>query len=127
NLGQKSGVLCGEGIWRWRLSEFARYQEQKTFSELIGKIVQYLSVKTDNRLFRLHPAKSFFMEDDPITFEAEVYNPSFEPVSDAVIEMRVRDSLRREYVYQFQPRGNEYYLDASHLPAGTYNYQAQTK
>jgi hypothetical protein len=40
---RKIAVLIGEGIWRWRLNEFADTGNTVAFDELFSKLVQYLS------------------------------------------------------------------------------------
>lgn len=124
---QKSAILAGEGIWRWYLQEYSNTQNHETVDELVNKVVQYLSVKTDSRPFRVRPAKNLFFEDEHVSFEAEVYNQSFEPVKDALVEMKIRDADGKAFNFTFQPRGNAYALDAGLLPAGTYTYTAHTK
>ena len=47
----KSGVLLGEGLWRWRLFEYSKNEDTKFFDELILKSVQFLSSKEDRRKF----------------------------------------------------------------------------
>src|SRR5207302_2359485 len=85
------------------------------------------SAKTDNRLFRVRPAKNMFFEDEKISFDAEVYNQSFDPIKDALVKMTIRDENGKEYDFNFLPKGNGYFLDAGYLPSGSYTYVAQTK
>jgi hypothetical protein len=124
---QKVGVLCGEGIWKWFMFDYAANQNHKASDEFIDKTIQYLSAKTDNRLFRVRPAKNMFFEDEKITFDAEVYNKSFDPIKDALVKMTFRNENGKVFDYNFQPRGNAYFLDAGYLPSGSYTYTAQTK
>lgn len=125
NNKQKTGILCGEGIWKWFMFDYAANQNFKASDEIIDKTIQYLSVKTDNRLFRLRPSKNLFYEDDKITFEAEAYNESYEPQKDAVIAMKIKNEAGKTFDYTFQPQGNTYTLDAGFMPAGVYTYNAQ--
>lgn len=127
NTKQKIGVLCGEGIWKWFMFDYAANQNHKASDEIIDKTIQYLSAKTDNRLFRVRPAKNMFFEDEKITFDAEVYNKSFDPIKDALVKMSIKDENGKVFDYNFQPRGNGYSLDAGYLPSGSYTYFAQTK
>jgi hypothetical protein len=127
NNKQKVGVLCGEGIWKWFMFDFAANQNHKASDEIVDKTIQYLSAKTDNRLFRVRPAKNMFFEDEKITFEAEVYNKSFDPIKDALVKMSIRDENGKVFDFNFTPRENGYFLDAGYLPSGSYSYTAQTK
>jgi len=127
NPKQKIGVLCGEGIWKWFMFDYATNLNHKASDEVIDKTIQYLSAKTDNRLFRIRPSKNMFFEDEKISFDGEVYNKSFDPIKDALIKMNIRDENGKVFDYNFMPRGNGYYLDAGYLPSGSYTYTAQTK
>lgn len=40
---RKLAVLIGEGLWRWRLNEFADNGNTQMFDELFSKLIQYLS------------------------------------------------------------------------------------
>lgn len=124
---QKTGIITGEGIWKWFMFDFAANHNQKASDEIFNKAIQYLSTKTDNRLFRVHAAKNLFYEDERIGFDAEVYNQSYEPVKDALIRMNIRNEQGKEFSFNFQPSANGYTLDAGYLPAGTYTYRAETK
>jgi hypothetical protein len=124
---QKTGIITGEGIWKWFMFDFAANHNQKASDEIFNKAIQYLSTKTDNRLFRAHATKNLFYEDERISFDAEVYNQSYEPIKDALIKMNIRNEQGKEFSFNFQPSTNGYTLDAGYLPAGTYTYKAETK
>ena len=125
NSKQKTGILCGEGIWKWFIFDYAANLNFKASDEIIDKTIQYLSVKNDNRLFRLRPTRNLFYDDDKVSFEGEVYNESYEPQKDAVIQMKIKNEAGKTFEYTFQPRGTSYFLDAGFLPAGVYTYNAQ--
>ena len=124
---QKTGVLCGEGIWKWFLSDYETNQNQKASDEIIDKTIQYLSAKSDNRLFRVRPARNMFYEDEKITFNGEVYNKSFDPIKNALVKITIKDENGKLFDFNFQPKGDGYYLDAGYLPSGSYSYTAETK
>jgi hypothetical protein len=126
NNKQKTGILCGEGIWKWFILDYATNQNFKASDEIIDKTIQYLSVKTDNRLFRVRPSRNLFYEDDRISFESEVYNESYEPVKDAAVQMTIKNEAGKSFDFTFQPRGTTYFLDAGFMPSGVYTYHAQT-
>ncbi|MEX0968130.1 MAG: hypothetical protein WD077_12895 [Bacteroidia bacterium] len=118
----KTGVIAGEGIWRWYLHNFLETGNHKAMEELLSKTIQYLSLRADKRFFRLQPAKNIFFENEAVRFEAEVYNQSYEPVQDAQVRLTLRDTAGNEYNYAFVPARNRYSLNAGYLPAGSYDY-----
>ncbi|MCX6351937.1 MAG: hypothetical protein NTX03_08740 [Bacteroidetes bacterium] len=127
NKNQKTGILCGEGIYKWFMADYAKNQNFKASDEIIDKTVQYLSLKSDNRLFRVRTSHTVFYEDDRVSFDAEAYNSSYEPQKDAVIGMEIINEKGKAFTYTFQPKGNAYSLDAGFMPPGIYAYKSSTK
>jgi len=48
---QRSGVVAGEGIWRWRLMSYQINNEHNTFDDFVIKTAQYLMVSNDRSNF----------------------------------------------------------------------------
>ncbi len=120
----KTGVLGGEGIWRWRLFDFLQNQNHEHFDELMGKVVQYLSLKEDKRRFRVSLSKNIFDENEPVYFDAELYNQSFELVNEPDASLVVTDGSGKAYNFTFNKAGNAYRLNAGILPVGNYQFTA---
>ena len=124
--GIKTGLLLGEGLWKWRLFDYLQHQNHDMFDELIGKTVQYLSVKEDKRKFRVNQDKNIYNENEPLTFGAELYNDNYELTNDPDVSMSIRNSEGKEFPYTFNKLGKAYSLNAGILPVGAYNYTANT-
>lgn len=122
--GIKTGILLGEGLWRWRLFDFLQHQNHEIFDELIGKTVQYLSVKEDKRKFRVTLDKNIFNENEPVTFGGELYNDNYELTNEPDVAMVIRNREGKEFTYTFNKLGKAYTLNAGILPVGPYNYKA---
>jgi len=120
----KVGVLAAEGIWKWRLFDFLQNEDHELYNELVGKVVQYLSLKEDKRRFRVSLSKNIFDENENIYFDAELYNKSFELVNDPDASLTITDSDGKEYSYTFNKTGNAYRLNAGILPVGNYTFEA---
>lgn len=123
---QKTAVLTAEGIWRWRLFDYMKDNNNETLSAFISKTVQYLAVKEDKRKFRVNQRKKIFNENENITFDAELYNNSYELINEPDATMRIVDAEGKVYPYTFSKSGNAYELDAGILPVGAYSYAAKT-
>ncbi len=119
----KIGVLAAEGIWKWRLFDYLQNQNHELFNELIGKAVQYLSLKEDKRRFRVSLAKNIFDENENIYFDAELYNRSFELVNEPDASLVITDQEGKEYDFTFNKSGNAYRLNAGILPVGNYSFR----
>jgi hypothetical protein len=124
--GIKTGVFMGEGLWRWRLFDFLQHQNHELFNELIGKTVQYLSVKEDKRKFRINQDKNIFKENDPVTFGAELYNANYELTNEPDVSIVIKNRDGKEFPYTFNKLGKAYSLSAGILPVGSYTYKAFT-
>ena len=125
SLNNRTAVLLGEGIWRWRLNEFLQKQNHETVDELVNKTIQYLSASADKRQFRVN-TKNIFDETEPIEMNAELYNESFEPVTTAEVTIEIKNAEGIVYPFTFSPVGTAYKLRAGLLPVGDYTYIART-
>jgi hypothetical protein len=121
----KYGVVYGEGIWKWRLSEFSRTGEQKGFSELITKTSQYLLVKQNTSALRITLPKRF-TKNEEIQVNASFYNESMEPITKPQIAFTVKDEEGKVSRFQFGVSGNMYRLSTGSLAAGKYEWTAST-
>lgn len=122
--GVRTAILTGTGIWRWRLFDYLERKNHNRFDELISQVVQYLSLKDDKRRFRVSLAKNIFDENEPIIFDAELYNENYELVNAPTAQLVVTDNDGKEYSYTFNTTGNGYRLNAGILPVGNYRYRA---
>ena len=123
--GKKIGIICGEGVWRWRLNEFAQNKNFDATDELLNKCVQFLTVKGDKRRFRVHTPKNVFNANEAIQIDAELYNESYVLVNDVDATCAVKGSDNKEYSFIFDKTINAYTLNAGILPVGNYTVNAK--
>ncbi|MCX6297081.1 MAG: hypothetical protein NTX97_13675, partial [Bacteroidetes bacterium] len=122
----KVALFTGEGIWRWRLQDFAAHGNHLAFDEFVSKTVQYLSVKEDKSFFKVLGKNNFF-ENEAIEFEAEVYNESYELINDPEVNIVFTNANNKKFNYSFSKTLNAYRLNAGMMPVGEYKYEAQVK
>lgn len=122
---RKSATITGEGIWRWRMANYAKAGNQQAFDDLFTKIIQYLAVKEDKSQFRVL-MKNNFNENEIVEIDAELYNDSYQLVNDPEVNIVITDENRKDYPYSFTRTSNAYYLNAGNLPPGNYTYKAST-
>lgn len=120
---QKSAALLGEGIWRWRLYNYAKFENHEAFDSFVASVVQYLSLKEDKRLFRIF-APTEVMENERLIFNAELYNAAYQPINNVDALLQIEDADGNEFPFTFSPSNTGYRLDAGALPVGNYNYRA---
>jgi len=122
----KNAVFAGEGIWRWRMYDYQGDNQLETIEELFGKTIQYLSVKSDKRKFRTNSSKNLYYENERITFDAELYNDSYELVNDSDVSLSIFDEAEKEFPFIFNKTANAYKLDAGVFSVGTYTFKSKT-
>lgn len=123
----KSGILLGEGLYRWRMYEFSRTGRTEVTDELFLKFIQFLATPDDKRRFRCFTLKPEFSDHEPVLFESQVYNEIYEPVYGNVIELTISDEQNRRstYSYMLQPSSARYAVQG--LKEGAYRFTATTE
>ncbi len=122
--GRKTGFVLGEGIWRWRLFDYYQNQNHILFNELVNQLVQYLALRQneDNFMIDFNPV---YDETDDIILKAEVYNDAYERINTEEITAIITNSQGEELEYTFDVQGENYLLNAGHLPMGDYSFDAE--
>ena len=131
NDGRRYAFITGEGLWRWRLSDWQQYNTHDDFDQLISKIVSFTALRLDKE--RLHvEVKHLFGQNEPVVIDAQLYNENFEMVNTPDVEFIVDrvdyngNSDSRRSTYQFNRRGDSYSLNIGTLLPGSYRYTART-
>ncbi|WP_147384306.1 hypothetical protein [Maribellus luteus] len=122
--GRKVGFILGEGIWRWRLFDYYQHQSHDRFNELINQLIQYLALREneDNFIVEFTPVYS---ETDDVILNAEVYNDAFERITTGEVNIALKNSNDEDFNFTFDVQGEDYYLNAGHLPLGDYTFEAK--
>ena len=124
--GYRSGFIAGEGYWKWWLSNFEKMSNHNACKELMAKTVQYLAIKTDKRKFRLSPVQPSFNENEPVAFQAEVYNDNYEATTREEVSLELKSESGKVYPYTFSSQGDGYRLNAGIMAPGKYSYKGKT-
>lgn len=119
----KMGVLAAEGIWKWRLFDYLQHQNHELTSELISKSVQYLTLKEDKRKFRVSVNKNIFNENEPLFFDAELYNNSYELINEPDATITITNEEGKNYNFTFNKKNKAYSLNAGLFPVGNYSFR----
>lgn len=123
--GQKIAVLTGEGIWQWRIQEFADKGNWNATDELLRKVIGLISAKDDKRKFRFQPLQRQYEEGEEVRFQAEFYNDLMEPVFGKTVTLELKPSEGKTNSFNFSTSegGNTFSVGA--LVEGVYKYQAR--
>jgi len=122
----KTGLIAGEGIWKWRLNNYLQTGNQTAFNELVNKTIQYLSVKVDKGRFRVNTQNKFF-ENENVEFDAEVYNDSYELINDPEVKLSISNAENKTFPFTFSRTAHAYHINAGVFPVGEYRFNSQVK
>ncbi len=124
---RKSAVLTAEGIWQWRLEEFALTDKQEIVDEVFMKTLQLISIKDDKRKLRVYPVSREFSVDEKIVFENEAYNDIYERIYNQSIRLEITDEKGTTKSYNYTISQDNTRFEISGLGEGVYRYKAATQ
>ena len=125
--GVKSAFLLGEGIWKWRMQEYALNESTESFDELFSKTIQYLSTKVDKRKFKCYPTANEYTENQTVIFRSEVYNEIYERTYGLPIQITVKGEKEFVKDFSYSPSSAYSQLEMSNFPPGLYEYVAKVR
>lgn len=122
NVTQRTAVLLGEGIWKWRLHHFAQTENFKDFDIFVNKITQYLA--TDNKKKSLivnH--ENFYNSGESIEISAQYFNKNYEFDENARVSISVKNTTTNQSKsYDLLKSHNYYKVNLDGLEAGKYSF-----
>lgn len=122
----KSAVFVGTGLWKWRLQEGLLQSEEMAVDELVGKVIQYLSTKTDKRRFRVNTTAAEYSDIEDVIIETEVYNDIYESIYGQTIDLVVTDENGEKMSYTYLNSSPYFKYHITDLKEGSYKYVAST-
>ena len=125
--GEKTAFLYGEGLWKWRLSDYEENENHNASNEIINKTIQFLTNKEDKRKFKAYPTQNKYDEDEPVKFYAELYNANYEAIVNKNVQLTIKNNANKSFQYNFTPVQKKYQADLGFLNSGLYNYTAKAE
>ncbi len=115
-------VTVGEGIWRWRLSEYRQKKEQRIVDECIRQTVAFLAAGMGDRKFRLDMPKWEWNDGEGIVLNGYLLNEGGQSVNNAEASITLTDSAGRARSYRMERVGSSYRLNIGSLLPGSYRF-----
>ena len=117
--------VWGEGLWKWRLTDFLNNNTHEHFDRLVSQIVNFTAVNDQRERFIVETERQY-SDNDEIDVTAQLYNDAYEPFNmpDATFTLK-GDSVQGDF--NFIRSGDGYALSLGRLPEGLYRYTAQTE
>ncbi len=122
----KAAVILGEGIWRWRITDYKINQSFDNFDHLMRQIVQFLAKSANKKRFTVN-VPVVIDQGDEVIFTAQVLDKSLQPVTVSDVKLTIIDSAGRRLDYLFDRQHDYYFLNLGRLRPGIYQYIATTR
>ncbi len=122
--GSRTAILTAEGIWKWRYFNFLEQKNFDQLDDLALKVIQYIGIKEDKRKFRVNSQQKVFFENQPVSFDAQFFNDSYEMINTDDVFITILSADKKEYQFTFNKSNNAYSLNAGLFAPGTYTYSA---
>lgn len=120
----RQALWLGEGIWKWRIFEYAQKESYDLFDGLIQQCVQFLAVKEDKRMFRVKLPKKIY-ENETLSISAQLYDANYELLNEPEANILLRNTQGREFAYTLNKTAQSYDLDVNDLEAEQYEYEVK--
>lgn len=124
--GLKTGIIFGEGIWRWQLSEYAISKSHTLSNQLIFKTVQYLISEANKERFVVE-VPTLNDQGQLIRVNARLYNASYELIMEPEVKFDLFNEDGEYFPYFFDKMNAEYQLNIKGLDQGKYTYSASAQ
>lgn len=123
--GARTAAFLGGGTWRWRNLPQDLDRWGHLWPTLVSNTVQWITADRDQRPVRVRPLRDVVAGGEPVQFVGEVYDERLQPVSDALVEVEIRDEEETSYPLRLESEGRgQYALAGVSLPTGIYSFSA---
>lgn len=126
NDNLRQSLFMGTGIWRWRLYNYRKEQNFKAFDGFWLKTIQYLTTNVKKRRFVVETEAEYNLREK-LNINARLFNPSFELVNEPEVNLVLKNKSGEEFEYAFNRTEAAYQLQLNEMPAGVYNWRANTQ
>ncbi len=115
-------ILLGENSWRWRMTSFIESQSFQDYDELIGKMMQYLSVNKKEKRLTID-YNSFYYSNDEVIIRANYLDKNYVFDSNASILLSFRNTeTNKTTSVPFSLKDNWYQVELTGLKDGDYSF-----
>ncbi len=120
---QHRAFVWGEGLWRWRLVNYAIAGSNDNFDRLIQQIISFSAMQDDRSRLRVD-AERTYPAGLPIVVRAQLYNEAYQLTNTPDVSLTLRGDSLSETSFNFHRDGDAYSLTLPDLKEGIYRYKA---
>ncbi len=103
---QKSISVLAKNIWRWKLQTATKNLD--LFDRFILSSIKWLNAKDNLKQVTIRTSKKVYSLGEQVEFSAQVYDATFNPVSDASVQIKVKNE-ENENIVNLNSVGNGIY------------------
>lgn len=119
----KFGVFVGEGIWRWKMSEFNKYGNADAFKSIFQKMTQLLKVIDKKERLKISFPKNI-QENESFSVYGEYYNSNLELNNNEKLFLEIKSEKGDVFQKIMKPVDQHYELLFNSLDEGSYSYNS---
>lgn len=118
----RSASFLAYGLWRWTM--LVDQTASGVLDRVILNSVRWLTTREEDRRLRVAPRRDMFTEGEPVEFEAQVYDESFQPVNNARVTVTAHAG-GRTFETALDPLGYGQFAGALYgIPRGDHTFEA---
>ena len=122
---QKSAVLFGEGIWKWRAASFLTTNSFEEFDKFTGSLVQFLALNKKRDRLEVN-AENSYPANSTINISAFYTDKNYQFDARAALELSIINKEVREVTkIPFSLINNSYQVEIENLTSGDYSYSVE--
>ena len=122
---QRSAVLFGEGIWKWRAASFLNSNSFEEFDKFTGSLVQYLASNKKRDRLEVN-ANTIYPANSSINISAFYTDKNYQFDARAALEIAITNSETKEVTkIPFSLINNSYQIEIENLTSGDYSYKVE--
>lgn len=121
----RSIAFLGFNIWRLKLLNAMKEEETLYLDRFINNSVKWLISRESEKNFKVQVSKKIFDVNEKITFVAQFYDNSNQPVENEKITLDILDGKNKIATTVFKPIGNGLYTaEFENFQKGDFSFQA---
>ena len=120
---QKSAILLGEGIWKWRAASFLNSNSFEDFDKFTGNLVQFLASNKKRNRLEVN-SESLYPANSTINISAFYTDKNYQFDARASLEITITNTETNEVLkVPFSLINNSYQTEIENLASGDYTYK----
>ncbi|OGU36915.1 MAG: hypothetical protein A2455_17580 [Ignavibacteria bacterium RIFOXYC2_FULL_35_16] len=122
---QRSIAVLAKDIWKWKLQ--TAMKDQDVFDRFILNSIKWLNSPEDKKRVQIRTLKKLFALGEEVEFTAQVYDDTFNPISDAEVKVRLKND-NDKFELNLNSLGNGLYEGVLQTnKAGNYSFVGEAK